>query len=112
MSDDFYTVWSETVQKLIPFVDSMSSSAGDYANLYCNALWRDIRAIQLRYLPDIQVENDKFLQSVVERLRDNDVNPVNCSKDAAITLLKRLQFTVSIDPDQLQEEVNRKESKE
>lgn len=92
-------VWNDTFDKLESFTHELEKVKSYVALAEIKPLWRIMRSVQLRYLPQLDDDRQRRLEKMIERLEIMEVTPTAYSEEAARTMLGNLGYSCSIDPD-------------
>lgn len=91
-------VWYDTFTKLEQFTHELEKVKSYVALSELKPLWRIMKSIQLRYIPVVTDEVSKRLAQVIERLEIRDVGASAWEVNPALTFMRNINMSCSIDP--------------
>lgn len=94
---DIVKIWALTFQHLISFTATLEKSHHFAALDSIKPLWRILKSIQLRFVPDITDEDALLLERTLERLRVLDVTPSAFTEKEAAALMVSFGTTCAVD---------------
>jgi len=92
-------LWHETFSQLEEFTKELEKVKSHVALVEIKPIWRILKSIQLKYVPDLNNEVVDRLNKMVQRLDIREVAPSAFSEPEVRTLLTRFKESCGIDPD-------------
>lgn len=92
-------IWAETFEKLEGFTIELEKAKSTVALVEFKPLWRIMKSIQLRHVPDLAEAQMRKLDKLVQRMEIREVEPSSFTEAEAVGLLQRFCTTCSINPD-------------
>lgn len=92
-------IWVETFYKLEDFTDRLEKAKSHSAIQEFKPLWRIMKSIQLKHVPDVPDELAVKLERIVNGMDIRDVAASAFSEVEATEILQNFSNTCSIDPD-------------
>lgn len=97
-------VWYDTFSKLEQFTNELEKVKSYVALSELKPLWRIMKSVQLRYIPDVTEEVNVRLTQLLIRLEIRDVGASAWEADAAIKFMRNINMSCSLDPVSLGDE--------
>lgn len=91
-------IWYDTFDKLEKFTHELEKEKSYVAVYELKPLWRVMKSIQLRFIPNLEEKVAQRQNAAIERLDIRDVAPSAFTEAAALSFIKNLGLSCSIDP--------------
>ncbi|MCY1290576.1 hypothetical protein D9M70_397300 [compost metagenome] len=91
--------WMQTFDQLESFTAELERAKSHQAIQEFKSLWRIMKSIQMKFIPDLSEEYVRKLEHMVVRLDIKDVTPTAYTLEETIEVLYGFYTTCSIDPD-------------
>lgn len=91
--------WENTFFKLEEFTNQLEKAKSHSAIQEFKPLWRIMKSIQLKFVPDLNEELAVKLERIIKTMDIRDVSASAFSEVEATNLLQNFSNTCSIDPD-------------
>jgi len=98
--------WQATFDQLEHFTVELEKVKSYVALVQIKPVWRILKSVQLKYLPDLGGDVRARLDRMVERLEIQGVSATSFTEHEVESLLLRFKESCGIDPDQFESDTD------